>query len=61
MKNSSQVEIKLIQQEIDVIESYVMKGCNDLTWNSVCKYFQLNSLKFQLFYQSLLRYYGLYA
>jgi hypothetical protein len=38
MKNSSQVELKLIQQEIDVIESYVKKGCNDLTWNSNSKY-----------------------
>lgn len=32
--NCSEVELKLIQAEIDLIDSLVDKGCNELNWNS---------------------------
>lgn len=28
--------MKLIQQEIELIDSFIVKGCNELTWNDVC-------------------------
>lgn len=36
-KNCSEVELKLIQAEIDLMDSLVEKGCNDLNWNSESK------------------------
>lgn len=33
-KKSSEVELKLIQQEIDLIDGLIDRGCNELNWNS---------------------------
>lgn len=33
-KKSSAVELKLIQQEIDLIDALIDRGCNELNWNS---------------------------
>jgi len=33
-KNGSEVELKLIQAEIELIDSLVEKGINELNWNS---------------------------
>ena len=37
-KKSSAVELKLIQQEIDLIDALIDRGCNELNWNSAGKF-----------------------